>query len=104
MLVHRGVESLNPGSRAGYPLQVEAVSVEKVSERHVAVIALYDTGFGLQSADYGLYALSLLGRNVGDFVEKDKVAELNLLNDEVLNVFLVELLRYELFAAVELRL
>ena len=93
---------LNPGSRGGDLVEVEGVGVEEFLEIYVAVVALDDLGLGLQGTDDLADAAELVGCNLGGFVQEYEVAELNLLDDEVLDVVFVEIGAQEVLAAAKL--
>ncbi len=99
-----GLDALDPAGGRRHLVVVEKVSVQQLFKRHVRVVALDDFGFRLKLADDGLYALEFFRRNFRRLVEEDGVAELNLLDNKVLYVFLVDVLHHEGVAAVELAL
>ena len=91
-----------PGGGGGDAVEVEGVGVEELLEGDVAIIALDDFGFGLEGTDDLTDTAELIGCHLGGFVQEDEVAELDLLNDEVLDVVLVQIGTQEVLAAAEL--
>ncbi len=70
---------VNPSCRCSHPLEIEVAGGEKGVERHVAIVALYDVGLGLNLAQYGLDACQFVGRHLRSLVEQNLRAELHLL-------------------------
>lgn len=77
---------------------------KNIGERHIAIIALNDFGCGLNGTYYGAYAYSLLGCDLINFVEKDDIAELNLLNNEIFYIVFTHTVGSEGIAAGKLAL
>ena len=96
--------ALYPCRRGGHVFKVEKAGVEQLREVYVAVVTVDDAGFGLQGADDGADAAGLLGGDFRDFVEQNYVAELDLLDNEVFDVFFVDVLLCEGVAAAKLAL
>ena len=80
----------HPAGRGGHALEVEQMGVEEFVQVHFGVVAFDNLRLGLQGADDLLDALPFFGLHFRSLVQQDDVAELNLLDDEVLNVFLVD--------------
>ena len=93
---------LNPGGRGGHLLEVELLGVDQLLHRDVAVVALYDVGLGLDGTDNAAHLGQLLPGHLGGLVQQDGVAELYLLDDQVLDVLLVDVLAQQVVAALEL--
>ena len=73
--------------------------VEQFFQRHVGVVAFDDFSRRLQGADDFLDASQLFRLHFGCFVQQDDVAEFDLLDDEVFDVFLVQSLACQAVAA-----
>ena len=58
LLLHVALYLLNPCSRSGYLFEIKELGVENLAKRHIAIIALDDFCFGLDSANNGNYLLS----------------------------------------------
>ena len=82
----------NPCCAGCHLLIVEEVGVQEFVELHIAVVAVDDLCFLLYAAHDLSDALQLAWLHFGSLVEQDDVAELNLLNDEVLDVLFVDIL------------
>ena len=80
----------HPTGRGGHTLEVEQMGVEEFVQVHFGVVAFDNLCLGLQGADDLLDALPLFGLHFRSLVQQDDVAEFNLLDDEVLDVFLVD--------------
>ena len=80
----------NPGGAGGYLVEVEHVGVENLVEIHVAVVTFDDVGFGLEGTDNLFDAGEFFWTHLCGFVQEHDVAELNLLDDQVFNVFLAD--------------
>ena len=91
----------NPGSGSGHLVEVEHMGVDDFVEVHVAIVAVDDFSLRLERANNLADAAQFLGFHVGSLVEQYDVAELNLLNDEVLNVILFEILLQQVVSASE---
>ena len=93
---------LNPGSRCGNAVEIKHIGVQDLVEVYVAVVTLYNLCFGLQCAHNLTYAPQFLGSHLGGLVQQHDVAELNLLDDEVFDVFLVNIRARKQLSALEL--
>ena len=74
------LELANPGGGSGHFLEIEHPGVHQIFERHVAVVALYDFGSGLEGTDHGMHLVGLFAAYLRYLVEQDDVAEFNLLD------------------------
>ncbi len=81
--------SPNPSGGGGSTFKVEKAGADNLVQIHVGVIAFYDFGTGLQGADNLFDAFQLFRLHFCDFVQQDDVAELNLLDNEVFDIFVV---------------
>ena len=93
---------LNPGGRGRYVVKVEHPRVDNLVQFHVAVVGVDDSRFGLQSAHNLTDTSHLVGTHFSGFVQQYDVAELNLLDDQVLNVLLVNVGTCQVQSAAEL--
>ena len=71
---------------------------------HIPIVALDDFRTGLDGPNDALQAAQLVGGYLGGFVEQYDVAELQLLDDEVLDVVLFDMFVHEVVAAGKLAL
>ena len=95
------LELPDPGSACGGLIEIEEVRVDQFIDIDFAVIGFDDLGNRLKSADGHLDLFEFfLGKKRG-LVEEDDVTELDLLDDEVLKVFLTPLGRLKGFAAAK---
>ncbi len=78
------------------------MSVENLVKINLTVVALNDLRLWLEGADNALDMFCIVFRDFGYLVEKDDVAELNLLYYEALKVFLANLLGCQFVARLEL--
>ncbi len=76
----------NPCSGGCHFVKVEHARVQDLVEVHVAVVTFDDVRLGLDGANNLLDACQLLRFHFGSLVEQDNVAELDLLDDQVLDV------------------
>ena len=93
---------MDPGGRARYAVEVETAGADEFVEFHVAVVALDNLRLGLNGADNLADMREFVFAHLRGFVEEDHVAELNLLNDEVLDIVLFEMFFLEAVACSEL--
>ena len=93
---------MDPGGACGNFLKVKHICIENNLQLYVTVIALQYAGAGLQGTNHLAYAQQLLGTYLGCLVEQNYVAELNLLDDQVLQVLLADILLNQVIAATEL--
>ena len=91
----------DPGCGGCHPVEVEHARVQELVEVDLAVVAGDDLGLGLEGMDDALHAAELLGRDFGGLVEQDDVAELDLLDHQVLDVLFVYVLPLQGLAAIE---
>ena len=95
------LELPDPGSACGGLIEIEEVRVDQFIDIDFAVIGFDDLGNRLKGADGHLDLFEFfLGKKRG-LVEEDDVAELDLLDDEILKIFLTPLGRLKGFAAAE---
>ena len=101
ILIVMAFQFFNPGGAGGNLLVVEETGIQQFVELHVAVVAGNDLCLRLDASDNLPNALQFVGLHIVGFVQQDDVAELYLLDDEVLDVLLVDILCREVCAAVE---
>ena len=51
LFFHIGFHLLDPSSRGGYLIKLKEFGIKDLRERHIAIIAIYDLGFGLDSTN-----------------------------------------------------
>lgn len=95
---------LDPTGGCGYSVEVEETCIEYLGEVDVGKIGLYYLCLWLDGADYGAETSGLFRSHLRDLIEHHDVAEFNLLNNEVLDIFFVYVAALQLFAAVKFRL
>ena len=96
------LQLVDPGGGGGYLLEVELLGMDELLEGHITIVALDDVGLGLDGADNLANLCQLLARHLGSLVQQDGVAELNLLDDQILNILLVDVGAQQVVAALEL--
>ena len=93
---------VEPHRRVVDLLEVEAIGVEQLVERHVALLGLNDDGVLLQRPHDAAHLVDLLAAHAVALVEHHRGAELELLDEQALDVVLVDVLGQQVLAAVEL--
>ena len=93
---------LDPGGAGGHALKIKSIGVEYVVQVYVTVVALQYAGTGLQGANHLTYTQQLIGTYLGCLVQEHDVAELNLLDYQILQVLLAYVLLDQVVAATEL--
>ena len=78
------------------------MGIDEQFEGHVAIIAFDDLCLGLQGADDVVDSLQILFGDLRGLVEQDHVAELHLLDDQILDIVFVKILACERLTALEL--
>lgn len=96
------LDLLNPGGRCGNLVEVEHIGIQYLIELYVAIVAVDDLGLGLEGVDDLSDTSQLLWADLCGFVQQHDVAKLNLLNDEVLDIFLVNVLARQIQSAAKL--
>ena len=51
LFFHIGFHLLDPSSRGGYFIKLKKFGIKDLGERHIAIVAIYDLGFGLDSTN-----------------------------------------------------
>ena len=92
VIVHIGVELLYPSGGVSYLIKIKVVSVEYLFEINLAADSLNDLSLGLESADDLFYINKLFIGNEIDLVEDDGVAELDLLDKQILDILVVDII------------
>ena len=93
---------VDPSGRCGHAVKVEQARVEEFLEGNIAEIAFYDFSFRLDGADNLTDASQLFFRHLCRLVKKNHVAELYLLDDEVLDVVFLHVLPQQVLAVSKL--
>ena len=57
---HIGFHLLDPSSRGGYFIKLKKFGIKDLGERHIAIVAIYDLGFGLNSTNDSMDVFALL--------------------------------------------
>jgi len=83
----RFFDFMHPCRRGGYVFEVEKAGVEKVGKVYVAVVAFDYASFGLDSTYDSAYSSGLVGCYFGNLVEEYNIAEFDLFDDKVFDVF-----------------
>ena len=96
------LDLLNPGGRCGNLVEVEHIGIQYLIEFYVAIVAVDDLGLGLEGTDDLSDTSQFLWADLCGFVQQHDVAKLNLLNDEVLDIFLVNVLARQIQSAAKL--
>ncbi len=92
---------LSPACGGDSLFKVIALSIKYIGYIHLAVAYLDYPCVGLESLYHSLYTAKLLRCHLVHLVEDDGGAELDLLNEQVLNVLLVDALLEKVVAAAE---
>ncbi len=77
-----------PCGGGGDFVEIEHARIQYLVELHLAPVAFYDFSFGLECTDYRTDSPQFFGRDLGGFVEQDYIAELYLLDEQILDVIL----------------
>ena len=93
---------VNPCGRAGYAVKIESSGSYQLIQLDIAVVAFDDFRQRLYGSDDGTDMVQLILADLGGFVQEDHVAELNLLNDEVLDVVFFQVLLFQVVTRSEL--
>ena len=93
---------LDPGGAGGHALKIKSIGVEYVVQVYVTVVALQYAGTGLQGANHLTYTQQLIGTYLRCLVQEHDVAELNLLDYQILQVLLAYVLLDKVVTATEL--
>ena len=94
----------HPTRRNGSAAKVEGIGVEQRLELHVGIIGLDNGGIGLNNLQNCLDARQFFGAHFRHLVEQNHIAELDLLDDEVLDILLADVLLGEAITAGKLAL
>ena len=103
ILVDIGVELLYPRRGGRDLIEIKVVSVEDLADRYLAADGLDDLRLRLESADDLFDIDQFFLRYEVDLVEDDRVAELDLLDQQVLDILVVDIILQQRAAAAELR-
>ena len=97
MLLH----FLYPFGGSGYGIEVEHVGIQYLVEVDVAVVTVDNLCLGLQLVDDAPYTAQFFRTYFRSLVQQYDVTELNLLDDEVLNIFFVNVLTHQVESAAK---
>ena len=103
ILVDIGVQLLYPCRRGRDLIKIEIVRIEDLADRYLAADGLDDLRLRLESADDLFDIDQFFLRYEVDLVEDDRVAELDLLDQQVLDILVVDIILQQRAAAAELR-
>ena len=92
------VELDSPSTRFGNLVEVELLRVENVLHVDLAVVRLDHLGGRLQSLHDGLHVFQVVLVERINLVQNNRVAEFNLLDEQVCDIFFFEIFVEELFA------
>ena len=76
--------------------------MQNLVQFHIAIVALNDFGLGLDGTDNLLDFSQFLLRNLRSLVQQNHVAELNLLDNQILNILLIDVLAQQIVTVLEL--
>ena len=102
VVVHRGLHRADPRRRSGNGVIVEEPGVEDFLQFDTAPVALHELRLRLKGADDLPDLAKLVRRDLGGLVQENDIAELHLLDDQVLDVVLVQIAPEEILGAGEL--
>ena len=94
-------EFLGPSGGVADLFEVELLSVQDILHFDLAVVRLDHLGFGLQCTHHGLHVFQVGFGQTINLIHHDRVAELNLLDEEVCDVFFFEILIEQLLSTGE---
>ena len=94
-------EFLGPGGGVADLFEVELLGVQDILHFDLAVIRLDHLGVGLQGANHGLHMFKVSFRQTINLVHHNRVAEFNLLDEQVGDVFFFEILVEQFLSAGE---
>jgi hypothetical protein len=92
---------LDPGCTCGNTLKVKHSGVEYVLKFYVTIVTLQYAGAGLQCANHLTYAQQFFGTDLGCFVEQHNVAELYLLDNQILKILFTYIVFYKVITATK---
>ena len=93
---------VDPCSRTCNAVEIETAGLDEFVQRNIAVVALDNLRFGLDSADNLADMVQFGGTHLRRFVQQNHVAELDLLDNQVLDIVLVQMLFFQAVASSEL--
>ena len=95
------LDLLNPSGRSRYSVEVEHVGIQNLIEFHVAIVTVDDLGLWLESTDNLTNASQFFRADLSGLVQQHDVAELNLLDDEVLDILFFNVLARQVQSAAK---
>ena len=100
-LVARAFDFANPCRRRCHALKVEQTRVDKFVEVDLRIVTLNDFCARLQCSNHRFEAGKTLWSNHRSLVDKDDVAEFNLLDDKIFYIFFADILACQAVAAAK---
>ena len=88
-----------PGLRLA---EIENIGIQETLDIHICVITLDNLRLKLNLTDNPLHLLQRLRLHIRHLVKQNHIAELNLLNDKVFDIFFLKILPLEILSAAEL--
>ena len=101
LLMDIALDTADPACPGLCLTEVKSIGIQQLLYIDIGIIALDNLRLGLDFTNNLLYLGKRLGLDFGSLVQKNDVAELNLLNDKVFNVFFTQVLAFQLFSATE---
>ena len=101
LLMDIALDTADPACSGLGLTEVKSIGIQQLLYIDIGIIALDNLRLGLDFTDNLLDLGKCLGLDFGSLVQKNDVAELNLLNDKVFNVFITQVLAFQLFSATE---
>ena len=101
-LIQRTLYLANPCRRRCHTFEMKHPCVDYLVKVDLRIVAFYYLGLRLNCLDDGLDALQLVWADHRCLVEQNDVAEFNLLDYQILNIFLADILARKIVAAAKL--
>ena len=101
-LIQRTLYLANPCRRRCHTFEMKHPCVDYLVKVDLRIVAFYSLGLRLNCLDDGLDALQLVWADHRCLVEQNDVAEFNLLDYQILNIFLADILARKIVAAAKL--
>ncbi len=102
VLVGRFLDFMNPCSRSSHFVEIKHPCVDDARQIHVGIICFDYFSARLDGADDALDAFKLVRQHFVRLVQQDDVAELNLLDNEVFDIFVVDVVACQRLTAAKL--
>ena len=101
-LIQRTLYLANPCRRRCHTFEMKHPCVDYLVKVDLRIVAIYYLGLRLNCLDDGLDALKLVWADHRCLVEQNDVAEFNLLDYQIFNIFLADILARKIVAAAKL--